>query len=74
MSDDRWRDTYDAWKLASADDERRRYDPLCHCCGSEDQVFLHGGGWLCGSCIEKTDAALRRPADAIEDLDERCGP
>jgi len=25
MSDERWRDTYDAWKLRSPDDERYRY-------------------------------------------------
>lgn len=77
MTDDRWRDGYDAWKLRSPDDEAARFDPLCHHCGSEDQTFHDDyGHWRCGDCIEEIDelASLlaARPL-ALEDLDERCG-
>lgn len=70
MSDDRWRDSYDAWKLASPYDSTA--DHYCQGCESDDGRYLHGDRWLCGDCVEESDAALRRPADCIEDLDERC--
>lgn len=31
-----WRDSCDAWKLCSPDDEAARFDPLRFHCGSEE--------------------------------------
>lgn len=68
--DDRWRDTYDIWKTT----DPRDYGHPCDRCESDDARYWHGDGWFCGDCSEELDYLRARPADCIEDLDERCQP
>ena len=47
MSDDRWRDTYDAWKTRDPDADARG----CDRCGGELTRCAFGfPGWYCESC------------------------
>ena len=48
--DDRWRDTYDAWKTRAPDDD----GPVCETCGAwlrRTSDF----GWYCNHCEECED-------------------
>ncbi len=64
--DDRWRDTYDAWKLASPYDSMA--DHYCQGCESDDGRYLLGSRWLCGDC--RDDAERMAATDPEAPYDE----
>ena len=48
--DDRWRDTYDAWKTRVPQDD----GPVCETCGAWLRRTLDFG-WYCPDCEERGD-------------------
>lgn len=65
MTDDRWRDSYDSWKLASPYDEPPyAAEHLCQGCESDDGRYLHGDRWLCGDCLDDAERLAATDPDA----------
>lgn len=59
---ERWRETYDQWKLQSPN-EFQPYDVECARCGKvlscEDAYVEEGDEWECPECFERCEAQER---------------
>ena len=56
--DDRWRDTYDAWKTRAPDLDIE----VCEACGANLHRDWHADGWYCPDCADR-EAELEAFAD-----------
>lgn len=55
--DDRWRDSFDAWKTREPDEGAR----VCDACGGWLRYDWHCNGWYCEACDEDdADVAIGR--------------
>lgn len=66
--DDRWRDTYDAWKTRTPWDD----DPACEVCGQNLRRDYCksplGGAWYCPDCVDREAEQEAQDDAAYEDF------